>query len=321
MAAEAGWLEKLIGGREPDRPRRRAAVLTITTAVLIALTVLGSRPGVETRTAEQANPHSVAAISDAIVALFLAAMIGGGALLAIVFMPTRWRRRKKGDDEFEPYVEPVRIHWAVKAAFILLPLLLVTGMIAALVTVHSETPPRTAPMPLGGSAPSFAPPQATHPAVAPATFAAGGEWVPPAAGAALLIVVLAVGLWAFRRRGGGASEEAGTPETAAPAFSQDLAAAVDESLDDLRRERDPRRAVIAAYVRLERILARHGLPRRDVETPSEYAARILQELGLSELAVEGLTHLFELARFSRRDIDRSLQDQAIAALVAIREGL
>ena len=49
-----------------------------------------------------------------------------------------------------------------------------------------------------------------------------------------------------------------------------VAQAVDESLDDLRAEPDPRRAVIATYARLERVLAAHGLPRKPAEAPLEY---------------------------------------------------
>ena len=60
------------------------------------------------------------------------------------------------------------------------------------------------------------------------------------------------------------------------------AAAVDESLDDLRAEPDPRRAVIAAYARLERVLAAHGLPRKPAEAPLEYLGRMLAELSVSD---------------------------------------
>lgn len=319
MGGEARWLNRLF--RDDAWVRRRVVVLTIVVTLLIGLVVLGSRPGVETTAGERGDPGAATAISDTIMALFLAAVIGAGALLAVIFWPARWRRRKKGDDEFEAYVEPVRIHWAVKVAFVILPVLLMAGLIAAILTAGAGKSPRVPQAPIGGQAPSSMQPLATRAAVPPATAAGAAGWVAYTAASALLIVILAAGLWVFRRQRRAADDEATFPENAAPALAQDLAAAVDESLDDLRRERDPRRAVIAAYVRMERILARHGLARREVETPSEYAARILQELALSARALDGLTHLFELARFSRRDIDRSLQDQAIAALVAIREGL
>ena len=46
---------------------------------------------------------------------------------------------------------------------------------------------------------------------------------------------------------------------------------LDETLDDLRAEADPRRAIIAAYARLERVLAANGVP-RTAETSDEYLA-------------------------------------------------
>src|SRR5262249_40999955 len=60
--------------------------------------------------------------------------------------------------------------------------------------------------------------------------------------------------------------------------SAPLSEAFDESLDDLRSEPDPRKAVIAAYARAERTLERHGLPRRPSEAPLEYLSRVLLEL-------------------------------------------
>ena len=57
--------------------------------------------------------------------------------------------------------------------------------------------------------------------------------------------------------------------------------ALDESLDDLRNEPDLRRAIIAAYARMERALAAGGLPRRPSEAPFEYVERALDELETS----------------------------------------
>jgi hypothetical protein len=53
-----------------------------------------------------------------------------------------------------------------------------------------------------------------------------------------------------------------------------LVAALDAGLLDLSdTDQDPRRAVIAAYARLERVLAAFGLARRPAETPQEYRGR------------------------------------------------
>ncbi|HYY80899.1 MAG TPA: hypothetical protein VFD04_17225, partial [Actinomycetes bacterium] len=58
-----------------------------------------------------------------------------------------------------------------------------------------------------------------------------------------------------------------------------LAELLEESLADLEGETDPRRAVIAAWIRMERGLAAVGLPRRAAEAPLEYVARVLERAG------------------------------------------
>ena len=85
---------------------------------------------------------------------------------------------------------------------------------------------------------------------------------------------------------------------------EDVALALDESLDDLRREPDLRRAIIAAYARMERALAAAGIPRRPSEAPLEFLARALQGLDASADGVTRLTDLFEWAKFSRTSLTR-----------------
>ena len=97
--------------------------------------------------------------------------------------------------------------------------------------------------------------------------------------------------------------------------------AVDESLDDLRAEPDPRRAVIAAYARLERVLAAHGLPRKPAEAPMEYLGRMLAELSVSDRAARALTDLFERAKFSQHAVGAEMKDEAIDALQTVRDDL
>lgn len=96
---------------------------------------------------------------------------------------------------------------------------------------------------------------------------------------------------------------------------------LDETLDDLRRERDPRRAVIAAYARMERSLGGYGLPRRPAEAPLEYLGRVLAELAGSAAAARRLTRLFERAKFSEHSIDVTMKEDAIGAVAAVRDEL
>ena len=100
-----------------------------------------------------------------------------------------------------------------------------------------------------------------------------------------------------------------------------LADVFDETLQDLRAERDPRRAVIAAYSRMEVILGRHGLERRPAEAPHEYVSRVLEELVASGSSVRRLTSYYELAKFSDHEIDAATKDEAIRALETIRDEL
>ena len=100
-----------------------------------------------------------------------------------------------------------------------------------------------------------------------------------------------------------------------------LAEILDDTLDDLRAEQDPRKAVIAAYSRMERSLASFGLPRRPFEAPGEYLTRVLDELRSGSPAARRLTELFERAKFSQHSIDAAMKDEAIDAVVTLRDEL
>jgi len=100
-----------------------------------------------------------------------------------------------------------------------------------------------------------------------------------------------------------------------------LADVLDDSLDDLRAEADPRRAVIAAYARLEKVLAAHGLARRSPETPEEFLARILPELEVDAASIRRLTDLFVWAKYSHHEVRPAMKEEAIAALTTARDDL
>jgi uncharacterized membrane protein YhaH (DUF805 family) len=123
------------------------------------------------------------------------------------------------------------------------------------------------------------------------------------------------GAWVYVRR----ARETG------PDGEQTLEAAiistVETTIEDLRNEADPRRAVIAAYAQMEGTLASHGLRRDAAETPLEYLARILERLNVRDGAVRTLTGLFEYAKFSSHEIDARMREDAIDALLAIRDDL
>jgi Domain of unknown function (DUF4129) len=108
---------------------------------------------------------------------------------------------------------------------------------------------------------------------------------------------------------------------AATPIRETLADVLDETLDDLRNEEDPRKAVIGAYANMERTLAARGVPRRESEAPTEYLTRILEVVSASGHSVRRLTGLFSRARYSPHEIDAEMKEEAIDALTGLRAEL
>jgi hypothetical protein len=137
----------------------------------------------------------------------------------------------------------------------------------------------------------------------------------PVLAVAALAAVAVVAWWLAARGRRRAREPLGT--TPAEALADVLA----ETLDDLRAERDPRRAVIAAYARMERALAASGLPRDPAEAPEEYLRRILSDVAVTSRAATRLTSLFAWARFSGHDVRPEMKDEAIETLEQVQREL
>jgi Domain of unknown function (DUF4129) len=135
-----------------------------------------------------------------------------------------------------------------------------------------------------------------------------------------LVAVLGAGGWfyySWRTR----KRRTALPLDREQSVADDFAASISDAIDDLEAEPDARRAVIAAYARMEAALARNGLRRRPSETPVEYLRRILLGLTTRGEAVSRLTALFEQAKFSRHEIDSAMKQDAIGALREIRADL
>jgi uncharacterized protein DUF4129 len=136
---------------------------------------------------------------------------------------------------------------------------------------------------------------------------------------AFIIILTAAGLLVRWWRSVGGSRAAGPPASA-ESFNR-VAAAVENSLDELHAEADPRRAVIAAYAHLEADLKAVGRPRQPAEAPLEYLARILSDFGVGSAPLRRLTDLFEWAKFSQHTVAPSMKEDAIAALLQVRADL
>ena len=128
------------------------------------------------------------------------------------------------------------------------------------------------------------------------------------------LLVLVVGAVVMRRRW---SEEL----TAEAKLAVALDEIVKDTLEDLHEDRDPRRAVIRAYARMEKTFAAYGVPRHPAEAPFDYVARVLDGLAVSAYEVERLTNLFAWAKFSNHEIDAGMKEEAVAALASLRAEL
>jgi Domain of unknown function (DUF4129) len=133
------------------------------------------------------------------------------------------------------------------------------------------------------------------------------------------------GLFRWQRTPGRSAPDE-PPDEAAGATSEaedaDVARrAVEAALEPLRDPTDPRSAVIAAYARMETVLAERELGRRRPEAPREYLVRVLGEGDMPERSLTRLTAMFEEARFSRHPIPESAPGRARGELESMRAAL
>ena len=148
----------------------------------------------------------------------------------------------------------------------------------------------------------------------PDAYRAEFAWIPVIVILGLIAACVAAFTIASRRRGRALGEDH-------VVVAEQLADVLEDTLDDLRAEPDPRRAVIAAYARLERSFAAAGVPRRQEETAVEYVPRALDGLDVDPAAVRKLTDLFTTAKFSQHAVDEGMKLEAISALERIRDDL
>lgn len=292
------------------RPKAaRTAALVLGLVVLLALVAAAGRAGLPWSEGSGGGGVSLARVAQLAVLVALAALTG---VLAVAFA-VKARRRSRNDPfeeddglilaDAEPESRLARL--LLRAGPYVLVAVIAVGILFAARGIDRIVPRDT----VNGAGPPQAEADRTVPAVPGST--SGATWVLlgvlGAFGALAVAVVLGPGL----RR----SLPDGTGQQG------DVAALVDESIDDLRSESDPRRAVIAAYARMERGLGRAGLARKPFEAPLEYLRRVLLDLRAGAQPVGRLTELFEGAKFSRHDIGADAKDEAIECLLAIRGDL
>jgi hypothetical protein len=153
----------------------------------------------------------------------------------------------------------------------------------------------------------------TVPPSAPAIF----NWVFGILALAAGLGALGLALWIAL--GDGLAQEREEDVVEPPAAP--LGALVEESLEDLRSEADPRHAIVRCYARFERAAADAGLERKPWFTPMEFMRETLVRLPVARTAVPTLTGLFELARFSHHALGPRERDRALDALHEIRTAM
>jgi hypothetical protein len=270
--------------------RARAAALAVGAVGLLGLVALASqRPLLRARTHAETSARS-----NWGPALLLLLALAGLAVLVYGMRPSGRARRPKMQ----------------AAAWRLIGILTIVVVVSLLLHQHHNGRAVTPASPAPSS--GLGPPASVSPAgSARRTQPSGPTWweiagLAAAAGLALLATQIT------RRQQAG-------PDRDDPAGH--LVALLDDSLEDLRRDPDARRAVIATYARMERGLAARGLNRHPADTPLEYLSHILAAHRVSEPAAARLTDLFEQAKFSDHVIDEDIRREAVAALEAVRAEL
>jgi hypothetical protein len=239
-------------------------------------------------------------------------LVSGGAVVALfgLFVYQRLQlalRRKQDPLESKPF----RTRWNAQIALIFLPIAI--GALIIMAAVFGSHPHANLILRHVGFGRVTETPARTHHASASSSFQLPG-WVPFVL---LGLLVAAAALLLLRPRERWTSSYSKPRKSAAPA----VRAAVAQSLAELRADPDPRRAVVAAYRRMEQTLAAAGLPRAAAEAPREYLTRALGSLELSPGPPNKLTNLFERAKFSLLTVDLPLRDEAIGALLAMQHEL
>ena len=193
--------------------------------------------------------------------------------------------------------------------------------------INPDPPPATSPAPLfpGGSQQTGT----ARPGPGAAEAAKGlPEWIGTAAVVILAIAglaLIALVVWAvvrdqLRRQARRAGRR--TPSRPASRTAEDLVAALDAGLEELSdTDRDPRRAVIACWVRLERAAAAAGTPRHPGDSPTDLVGRLLAEQRVDARVLAALLEVYRQARYATHTVDDQMRTRARSALERLRTDL
>ena len=115
--------------------------------------------------------------------------------------------------------------------------------------------------------------------------------------------------------------EAGEPAAPVP-HADEVVAAHDAGLADLSDlGGDPRRAVIACWVRLERAAADAGTPREPGDAPADLVRRLLDAHRVSRPVLDRFAAVYREARYATHVIDEHMRATAVDSLRQLRAEL
>jgi len=277
----------------------RLALIGVVGVLLavVAWAVTGVQTGGASGSARTMSPGMSGTLNAVVAAAW------GAAVVVLIVMVRRLRRRlEEAAEGLEPrppnpwWVSMVA--WVIVAAVLLIPLLTLRN--------GQDRGPQPTPTAAPGSDPTSGTLEDQR---RPSSWVIVGF----VAGAAAAATALA-----FAARRPASIEEDREP---LPELLRHVVGVVDDSISDIERDPDPRRAIIRSYARMEAVLARGGIPRRPSETPLEYIDGALRTLAIPATPARSLTDLFEIARFSDRPIDISMKRRAIDCLLDIRSAL
>ncbi len=84
---------------------------------------------------------------------------------------------------------------------------------------------------------------------------------------------------------------------------------------------EPRNAIVAAWLDLERAAGETGLPRERAETSTEYTARVIGTWEVDRERLDDLAALYREARFSVHELDEHHRRRAIGDLLVLHQDL
>jgi hypothetical protein len=290
----------------------RSACLWGALALLALLVLLASLMSQQAASPERiAGVRLMPRLPDPVMYALTGLFVLGGIAVLVVLFPRGVRlRRKKGPDEFELYHEPPKVSFGTLVV-LLLPLLIPIGLMIYLYWGDSQSSIEDWQGQQAAPLVSVRPLPQEVLEEKPSSPAPGFGWTLFGLAALVSLAMLGGGVWVLF---GDRIERWWYGITYTDDTRRALLNAVDIGLDDLRHEPDPRQAVIACYRRFELIMSQHGFSRVPWQTPLEYMRVALQRFHLPASRLRSLTTLFELAKFSTHPLSEAEKLFAITVL-------